>query len=100
MSYLSKGSKGDDVRKLQSALNRAGANLTPDGIYGAQTEQAVRKFQTKHGLKADGLAGPRTMEALGPYMADFTVITKAVEECLDAVEQLPEYKRLEALLYG
>lgn len=99
MSYLSKGSKGEEVRKLQTALNRAGATLTVDGKYGAKTEQAVRNFQEDHGLRADGLAGDKTMEALAPYMVDYTVITKAVEECLEAVEQLPEYKRLEALLY-
>ena len=100
MSYLSKGSKGEEVKKLQSALNRAGANLTVDGSYGTKTEQAVRNFQEDHGLKVDGLAGPQTMEALAPYMVDYSVITKAVEECLEAVENLPEYKRLEALLYG
>ena len=100
MSYLSKGSKGDNVRKLQTALNRAGANLTVDGSYGARTEQAVRNFQEDNGLTVDGLAGPATMRALEPYMVDFSVITKAVEECLVAVENLPEFKRLEALLYG
>lgn len=100
MSILSYGSKGEEVRKLQTALNRVGATLTVDGNYGAKTEQAVRNFQDDHGLRSDGLAGPATMDALAPYMADFSVITKAVEECLEAVEQLPEYKRLEALLYG
>ena len=100
MSYLFKGSKGEQVRQIQQALNRAGANLNPDGVYGAMTEAAVREFQTKHHLKSDGLVGPDTMEALAPYMVDYSIITRAVEDCLDALEQLPEYKKLEALLYG
>lgn len=101
MSYLSRGSKGEEVRKLQTALNRAGATLTVDGVYGAKTQQAVRNFQEDHNIKPlDGIAGPKTMEALAPYMVDYAVITKAVEECLEALEKLPEYKRLEDLLYG
>jgi len=100
MTILSYGTKGDSVRKLQTALNRAGATLSVDGHFGYKTKQAVCNFQEDHGLRVDGLAGTQTMEALAPYMVDFTVITKAVEECLEAVENLPEYKRLEALLYG
>lgn len=100
MSYLSRGSTGEKVRQLQTALNRAGATLTVDGDYGRKTEEAVFAFQRAHGLKADGLAGDKTWQALSPYMVDYSVIAEAVENCLEAVENLPEYKRLEALLYG
>ena len=100
MAYLSHGCKGEKVRQLQSALNRAGSNLEVDGVYGSKTANAVRNFQEDHGLKVDGLAGPAVMEALAPYMQDYTTVTKAIEECAEAVSQLPEFKRLEALLYG
>lgn len=100
MGMLSKGSKGEEVRKLQTALNRAGSNLTIDGVYGSKTEQAVRNFQEDNGLKMDGICGNATWEALAPYMVDLSILRGAIEDCLIAVEQLPEYKRLEALLYG
>lgn len=46
-SNLKRGSKGETVKWLQSALNRKGADLEVDGIFGAKTEQAVKDFQTK-----------------------------------------------------
>lgn len=56
---------GDRVRKLQAALNGQGANLDPDGEFGALTEQAVRDYQRGRGLDVDGIAGPATLAALG-----------------------------------
>ena len=100
MAMLSQGSKGEEVRKLQTALNRAGSNLSVDGIYGEKTKQAVCNFQDDNGLKVDGICGAATWEALTPYMFDLSILREAIEDCLIAVEQLPEYNRLEALLYG
>lgn len=101
MAYLSQGSRGEDVRKLQTALNRAGSNLTVDGIYGPKTTNAVRNFQVKHNIKPfDGIAGPKTLTALEPYMMDYSLIATAIDDCLEAICQLPEFKRLEVLIYG
>ena len=36
-----------------------------DGIYGQNTENAVRQFQKARGLTVDGIAGPATLKALG-----------------------------------
>ena len=36
-----------------------------DGIYGSQTQEAVRYFQRKNGLTVDGIAGPKTLAAMG-----------------------------------
>jgi len=52
---LKNGSKGDDVKKLQSKLG-----LTADGIFGPGTEKAVKDYQTKNGLTADGIVGEGT----------------------------------------
>jgi GH25 family lysozyme M1 (1,4-beta-N-acetylmuramidase) len=52
------------VRDLQEALNKTGANLVVDGDYGALTTAAVVSFQTAHGLKPDGDAGPITLAKL------------------------------------
>lgn len=67
VSALSKrGSRGSEVRQIQTRLKKWGyykGNV--DGIYGAQTEKAVRYFQSKNGLRVDGIAGPATLRAIG-----------------------------------
>lgn len=100
MSYLSKGSKGEKVRKMQLALNRANCTCNIDGIFGDETEQALISFQIGQGIRVDGLCGDETWERLEMFMVDYTELRKAVEKCLDAVEALPEYKALEEMLYG
>jgi peptidoglycan hydrolase-like protein with peptidoglycan-binding domain/TPR repeat protein len=61
--YASDGSA--PVRVLQRRLARAGFRPgRVDGLYGPLTEQAVKRFQTSHGLSADGVAGPRTLKRL------------------------------------
>ena len=48
------------MRALQRRLG-----LPADGIFGPQTERAVRRFQRRHGLAPDGVVGPATRRALG-----------------------------------
>lgn len=63
---LKRGSLGEDVEALQTALNALGFNAGEvDGDFGPQTEKAVRGFQQKAGLTIDGAVGPETWEALG-----------------------------------
>lgn len=50
------GSKGDDVKELQKLLN-----LSQDGIFGKNTEKAVKIFQTARKLVSDGVVGPQTL---------------------------------------
>lgn len=60
------GSRGTEVRNIQTRLKDWGYyNGSIDGIYGTATKKAVIKFQKKHGLTADGIAGPRTLEKIG-----------------------------------
>ncbi len=60
------GSRGDEVKKIQTKLKQWGYySGSVDGIYGNQTERAVRWFQQKNGLTADGIAGPQTLKAIG-----------------------------------
>jgi hypothetical protein len=62
---LSIGDRGQQVRRLQEALNARGENLTADGIFGPATHTAVISFQARNGLTPDGIVGPRTRAALG-----------------------------------
>ena len=65
MAVLKKGDKGAKVKALQKKLNKAGAKpkLTENGIFDDKTETAVKAFQKKSQLKADGKVGSGTMEA-------------------------------------
>ena len=60
------GSRGDEVKQIQEKLKRWGYyNGSVDGIYGTQTLNAVKSFQKKNGLTVDGIAGPKTLAAMG-----------------------------------
>ena len=62
---LKKGSRGEDVIVLQTALREQGYYTGKiDGIYGKATVAAVKAFQKANGLEADGIAGPKTQGLL------------------------------------
>jgi hypothetical protein len=61
---MRRGSKGDHVRQLQQRLNTIGFGLAVDGVFGPQTEAAVRHFQSVHAPPVDGIVGPKTWAAL------------------------------------
>src|SRR5918999_1573593 len=57
---LKKGDRGPNVAKVQRWLNQP-----DDGIFGRGTKAAVKRFQRRQGLTADGIVGPATWAALG-----------------------------------
>jgi resuscitation-promoting factor RpfB len=57
---VKRGDRGAAVRKVQSALG-----VAADGVFGAQTERAVKRFQKRKRLTVDGVVGPDTRDALG-----------------------------------
>ena len=60
------GSRGEEVRTIQTKLKRWGYYSDGiDGIYGTKTMNAVKYFQRKNGLTADGIAGQATLNAMG-----------------------------------
>lgn len=69
VTVLSKyGSRGSEVTQIQTKLKRWGYYTgSIDGIYGSQTLSAVKYFQRKNGLAVDGIAGPKTLAAMGIY---------------------------------
>jgi hypothetical protein len=65
MTIYKNGSTGVDVARIQKALKDKGFYQDkPDGVFGAQTATAVKNFQAKSGLEADGIVGPATWEKL------------------------------------
>ena len=60
------GSTGSEVTKIQTKLKNWGYYKgSVDGKYGTQTQKAVKEFQRKNGLTADGIAGSSTLAAMG-----------------------------------
>jgi Putative peptidoglycan-binding domain-containing protein len=75
---LKLGTTGDDVKVLQSLLNDlpesiTGPDVTVDGVFGATTQTAVKKFQTYFGLSADGIVGKDTFLYLGQPTGSYAV---------------------------
>ena len=63
-SQIQYGSQGSDVKELQKLLNKNGYKLTEDGIFGINTQKAVRDYQKKMGLDVDGIVGVNTWGSL------------------------------------
>lgn len=78
MVIYKRGSKGTGVVQIQKALN-----LYPDGIFGKLTEDAVKAFQKKNGLTADGIVGPATLAKLVPsrFKKSKRTITELIVHC-------------------
>ncbi|HTE82063.1 MAG TPA: peptidoglycan-binding protein, partial [Reyranella sp.] len=85
MPALQSGSRGDDVKRLQGALQQRGFYTgIIDGSFDGGTDTAVRNFQTSRGLLSDGVAGVLTKAALGiiapkgPDITDAVTVDKAM----------------------
>ncbi|MBB6177513.1 peptidoglycan hydrolase-like protein with peptidoglycan-binding domain [Anoxybacillus tengchongensis] len=75
---LKRGDKSDYVKTLQSWLYKAGFNPGGiDGVYGGNTESAVKEFQKKVGITADGIAGKQTYQALQRYVRTETTTAQS-----------------------
>ncbi|HEX2051831.1 MAG TPA: peptidoglycan-binding domain-containing protein [Actinomycetota bacterium] len=57
---LHAGDEGRAVRRVQHSLNRLGADIDVDGIFGSETIAAVKAFQRERGITVDGVVGPET----------------------------------------
>ncbi len=73
---ISYGSSGEDVKKLQKALNSAGYNLAVDGEFGPKTQSAVKAYQQKNGLAVDGIVGVNTWNSLNSKKTTTTSASK------------------------
>lgn len=63
-AILKSGMRGQAVAALQARLAGLGHRLAADGVFGPETERAVRMFQESRRLQVDGMVGPATRAAL------------------------------------
>jgi peptidoglycan hydrolase-like protein with peptidoglycan-binding domain len=82
---LSEGNEGRQVKLLQQALG----GIKVDGVFGAETEAAVRSFQASRGLTVDGIVGPQTSAALRTQSAGNAFIAD-VSSTLPGTVSLPD----------
>lgn len=93
---LKKGTSGEDVKKAQKALKALGHDLGTfgeqadgvDGVLGGMTESAIKAFQAANGLEADGIIGPKTLEALEKASKKTKTLGKDLYSLIDGVNQL------------
>lgn len=83
MTTIKLGSRGEDVKILQTSLG-----INADGIFGQVTDNAVRIFQKEHGLTQDGIVGPHTWSRLGfslspRFIDEIIVHCSATKEGID-----------------
>ena len=72
-AVLKNGSRGTDVRNVQTRLKNWGYYKgAVDGIYGSQTASAVKLFQKRNGLAVDGIVGAKTASAIGIRLSGST----------------------------
>lgn len=72
------GSRGNEVKAIQQELKDRGLyNGTVDGVYGKQTETAVKAFQKQQKITADGIVGPATLKKLGISIGTMPSATEA-----------------------
>ena len=78
MAVLKLGSKGEEVKKIQAALG-----LVADGVFGPKTLEAVKKYQSEHGLVVDGIVGEKTLAKLFANSTATTTTPAASQSTID-----------------
>ena len=83
MMIYKQGSRGEMVAQIQRALH-----LKADGIFGPLTTEAVKDFQAAHGLTVDGIVGPATLALLIPARLKTSKrhINEIIIHCTDTEE--------------
>lgn len=94
---LKRGSKGDDVKKIQQALINAGQDVGKagiDGSLGPDTEKAVKAFQELNGLEVTGIIDEKTLEALKEANVATEDLTESCGYLIDKITELGGREKL------
>lgn len=97
---LKKGSSGEQVKKVQTALKELGHDLGSfgaDGVFGQKTEEAVKKFQELNNLEVTGIIDEETLEALDKAN---TKASKLGDSCKELIDNITELGGREILIEG
>jgi peptidoglycan hydrolase-like protein with peptidoglycan-binding domain len=86
---IRQGDKEHPVQSLQYLLRARGHSVAVDGIFGPDTDAAVRAFQRQRGLAVDGIVGPNTWGALV-----ITVRQGSTGDAVRAVQEEFQYRNL------
>jgi peptidoglycan hydrolase-like protein with peptidoglycan-binding domain len=87
---LKKGARGIIVKNLQKGLSDLGFSLGQsgiDGIFGDETERALKKYQLSRKLQADGIFGPLTMGALDSDFMENEIDNKRLDLVRSAINK-------------
>jgi hypothetical protein len=90
MKYLTIGSRGDEVKALQKALNNYSENLPLDGVYSSRTAEAVMRVQQK--LREPAING----NAVAAFQKKIKVVLPYVEKVVAAPTITPLQLKAEA----
>ena len=100
-SPMSKGSSGNSVKVMQTYLKKLGyLTATPDGIFGAKSEAALKRFQKDHGFEENGVADILTLSALfnrSTKNSSYYILT--LTRTLKYGDRGTDVKKIQALLY-
>ena len=91
------GAVGEDVKQYQEKLYALGyLSTTPDGVYGRDTANAVKRFQARHDIVVDGHVGPATKAALNDPNAKYNMleVTMGGNDVLRVQQRLKELNYL------
>lgn len=83
MKTIKYGSRGQEVISLQNRLG-----IAADGVFGFNTESAVKNWQKNHGLSVDGVVGAHTWESLG-FSVSPRLINTIIIHCSATREGVP-----------
>ena len=90
-----------EVKQLQTLLIRDGFPVNLDGVFGPDTESAIKRFQGEHGLSDDGVVGPLTWSALegaAPPDISKVLLTTFAASDPSLLAQLNEATKYKALI--
>lgn len=81
---IKSGARGDNVKELQTKLQKLGFDSAPDGAFGPGTQSAIEELQTLFGYDVDGIVGEGTAKlidqqvGLGFNVKDSATLKKAI----------------------